>query len=208
MTPPLVVGLTGGIASGKTTVANWLTELGVPVIDADTLARELVTPGTPAFEEVVAAFGNEALTNHGELDRVKLRALVFADPEQRQRLESILHPRIRTEMVRRVRAVQTPYCVLCIPLLLERDQRDLVDRVLVVDAPPELQIARAQARDRTDRGTIEAILHVQAHRAERLAAADDVIANNADLAQLRAQVLALHHRYLRLARTNLPGKAK
>jgi dephospho-CoA kinase len=204
----LVVGLTGGIASGKSTVTDYLAELGVPVIDADILARELVEPDTPTFEEVVATFGTGVLDAAGQLDRARLRALVFDNPERRRQLEGILHPRIRAEMQRRVQTLDTPYCVLCIPLLLETGQRAQVHRVLVVDTPPELQIRRVQARDGSERRIIDGILRAQVGRAERLAAADDVIENQGDLAELRAQVRALHRRYLTLAADNLRARDK
>lgn len=208
MGPRLVVGLTGGIASGKSTVADYLTKLGVPVIDADVLARELVEPYKPAFKEVVATFGTEVLDSTGQLDRARLRAVVFDNPERRRQLEGILHPRIRAEMQRRVQAIEAPYCVLCIPLLLETGQRDQVHRVLVVDTPPELQIRRVQARDGSDRQIIDGILRAQVGRAERLAAADDVIENRGDLAELHAQIRALHRRYLACATDNLRASDK
>lgn len=208
MKPPLVVGLTGGIASGKTTVANWLAAFGVPVIDADVLAHELVLSGKPAFTEVVAAFGEQMINDQGELDRARMRALVFSHPEKRKQLEAILHPRIRHEMRRRIRALAAPYCVLSVPLLLESGQQDLVDRVLVIDVPPPLQVARAQQRDGTDRATIDGILNAQADRAARRAAADDIIDNSSDLAELRAQVMMVHIRYLELARADLPRRTE
>lgn len=208
MKPPLVVGLTGGIASGKTTVANWLAVFGVPVIDADVLARDLVFPGKPAFKEVIAAFGEHMLTDAGTLDRGKMRTLVFSHPEQRRQLEAILHPRVRREMRRRVRALAAPYCVLSIPLLLESGQQDLVDRVLVVDTPAALQMARTRARDGSDTETIMGILNAQASRSSRRAAADDIIDNSGGLAELRAQVMMLHVRYLELARADLPRKTE
>lgn len=208
MKRPLVVGLTGGIASGKTTVANWLAGFGVPVIDADVLARSLVLPGKPALKEVVVAFGEEVLNDAGQLDRARMRTLVFNNPEKRKQLEEILHPRIRQQMRQRVRALAAPYCILSVPLLIESGQQDLVDRVLVVDVPPTIQVARVQARDATDRETIEGILNAQANRAARRAAADDLIDNSGDLAELRAQVMVLHVRYLELARANLPTRAE
>lgn len=208
MRPPLVVGLTGGIASGKTTVANWFAAFGVPVIDADVLAHELVLSGRPAFREVVAIFGEQMINDKGELDRAKMRALVFSHPEQRKQLETILHPRIRDEMRRRIRALAAPYCVLSVPLLLESGQQDLVDRILVIDVPPQLQTARVQQRDGTDRKTIDGILNAQANPAARRAAADDIIDNSGDLAELRAQVMMLHIRYLELAQTDLPRRTE
>ncbi len=208
MKPPLVIGLTGGIASGKSTVANWLAAFGVPVIDADVLSRELVFPGKPAFEEVIAAFGEQIVNDAGHLDRPKLRTLVFTHPEKRRQLEAILHPRVWREMRRRIRALSAPYCVISIPLLVESGQQHLVDRVLVVDTPSALQIARTTARDGSDQETIHGILNAQASRADRRAAAHDLIENSGDLAELRAQVMMLHVRYLELARANLPRKTE
>lgn len=208
MKRPLVIGLTGGIASGKTTVANCLAAFGVPVIDADVLARELVMAGRPAFKEVVATFGRQMINERGELDRGRMRALVFRDAEKRKQLEAILHPRIRHEMCRQIRALAAPYCVLSIPLLFESGQQDLVDRILVVDAPPSIQADRVQERDGTDKETINGILSAQTSRAARRAAADDIIDNSGNLAELRAQVTMLHARYLELARANLPRRTE
>lgn len=192
----LVIGLTGGIGSGKSTVARLFAELGVPVIDTDLLARELVEPGEAAFEEVVAAFGPEILAGDGRLDRPRLRGIVFADPHKRRQLEAILHPRIRAAVRERINALETPYCIVAIPLLVETAQRDLVDRVLVIDVPPEVQLSRAAARDGVPEEQVRAIMASQACRAERLAAADDVIANEGDIEQLRTCVTDLHTRYM------------
>lgn len=208
--PRLVVGLTGGIGSGKSAVSEHFARLGVPVIDADAVARDVVAPGRAALSEIVDAFGPDLLTPEGILDRRRLRERVFREPRERRRLEAILHPRIRDEMLRRLRAVEAPYCVLCIPLLLETDQRDLVDRVLVVDTSPQHQIERTQARDGSPRETIERIMRSQLGREERLAAADDVIENDGTLEQLRTRVEALHERYLSMVESesgpHLPPK--
>ncbi|NIR61925.1 MAG: dephospho-CoA kinase [Gammaproteobacteria bacterium] len=195
----LKVGLTGGIGSGKSTAAAYFRERGAPVLDADEIARELVAPGRPALDEIVETFGPDLLRPDGRLDRHRLRRRVFDDPEQRRRLEAILHPRVRAELERRLAALDARYCVLVVPLLLEAGYRDLVDRVLVIDAPPELQRERAQARDGLPRTQVEAIAAAQAERAERLAAADEVIRNDGDLEKLRAQVAALDERYRRLS---------
>jgi dephospho-CoA kinase len=192
------VGLTGGIGSGKSTVANLFAELGVPIIDADRVAREVVEPGERALEEVVAAFGPGVLEPTGRLDRAALRARIFANEQDRTRLEAILHPRIRARMETLAEEASAPYCVLCIPLLVETRQLDLVDRVLVVDAPEELQVARVCARDGLAADSVQAILRAQAPREARLAAADDVVRNGGDVADLRRQVEALHRRYLAL----------
>ena len=196
---PLVVGLTGGIGSGKSAVSRCFEDLGVPVVDTDRIAREIVAPGQPALAAVVAAFGEGILDPSGGLDRAAMRRRVFADPQARGRLESILHPRIRAESRRRLAATRAPYAVLVVPLLVETGQAPEIDRVLVVDVPESLQIARTMARDDLDRATVGAILDSQAKRSERLAAADDVIENTADLETLRRAVATLHHRYLALA---------
>lgn len=196
----LVVGLTGGIGSGKTTVANYFSALGVPLIDADVIARELVEPGSPVLNEIVECFGPDVLNTGGDLDRLRLRHRVFTDPGQRRRLESILHPRIRAEMARRIRQLDAPYCIVSIPLMVETAQTDLVDRVLVVDCPPELQRQRIAQRDGWPADEISGALQAQATRAQRLHAADDVIVNDRDLDTLRHTVDSLHRSYLCLSR--------
>ena len=195
----LRIGLTGGIGSGKSTVAALFAACGVPVIDADIIARELVQPGQPALEEITAAFGREVLDEAGRLDRARLRDLVFADPARRERLEAILHPRIRAEMERRLAGCSAPYALLVIPLLFEAGHRDLVDRVLVVDLPEDQQRTRVIARDALPVGQIDAILAAQASRKQRHDGADDLIDNSRDPAALERQVDRLHARYLRLA---------
>ena len=195
----LRIGLTGGIGSGKSTVAALFAARGVPVIDADIVARERVEPGQPALDEITAAFGRELLDEAGRLNRARLRDLVFADPARRERLEAILHPRIRAEMERRLADCSAPYALLVIPLLFEADQRDLVDRVLVVDLPENEQRTRVIARDALPAGQIDAILAAQASRKQRHDGADDLIDNSGDPAALERQVDTLHARYLRLA---------
>ena len=178
----LVVGLTGGIGSGKSTAAAYFQQLGVPVIDADQIAHDLVTPGQPALTQIADQFGQHILTEDGQLDRAKLRECVFADPQQRHRLESLLHPLIREEIRRRIARLQTPYVIVAIPLLVETQQFDLVDRVLVIDTEQQLQIERVRQRDHLDSEAIMAILQAQASREQRLARADDIIVNNGDKA--------------------------
>lgn len=199
----LRIGLTGGIGAGKSTVAEIFASLGVPVFDADLVAREVVEPGAPALAEVVGAFGPGVLGPDGRLDRAHLRTRIFADDTARTRLEAILHPRIRARMEALARATDAEYCLLVIPLLVERGQRHLVDRVLVVDAPESLQVERVCARDGVTPEAARAILRTQAARAERLAAADDVVRNTGATARLRREVEALHHRYRRLAQASL-----
>jgi dephospho-CoA kinase len=194
---PYRVALTGGIASGKTSVANLFAARGVPVIDTDVIARQVVEPGEPALAAVVEAFGDQILGEDGRLDRARMREHVFADAAARRRLESILHPAIRAEMERQSRAAGGPYQLLVIPLLVESGRRDHVDRVLVVDVPEVTQVERLMRRDASTREQAEAALRAQATRDARLAFADDVIENTGDLAALEAQVAALHRDYLR-----------
>jgi len=199
MPAPLRIGLTGGIASGKSAVAGAFERLGVPTIDTDRLAREVVEPGQPAFDAVVAAFGPEVVGADGRLDRRALRARVFADAAVRHRLEAIMHPAIRAATAAAVATVSAPYVVIAIPLLVETGQRAAFDRVLVVDCPPDVQLARLRERDAESAAGAAAILAAQASRESRLAAADDVIDNSGSLAALEAAVRSLHGRYLTLA---------
>lgn len=196
---PLRIGLTGGIASGKTTAARYFAARGIPVIDADELARIVVEPGQPALEAVVREFGRGVLDADGRLDRRGLRQTVFADPDRRRRLEQILHPAIRGEMMRQATAAAGPYVILAIPLLVEGGRATAVDRVLVVDCPPALQRERLLQRDAETPERAEAMLAAQATREQRLAAADDVIVNDGTLAELEAAVDRLDHRYRALA---------
>ncbi|MCU0974847.1 MAG: dephospho-CoA kinase [Steroidobacteraceae bacterium] len=195
----LRIGLTGGIASGKSAVADLFARRGVAVLDTDQIARDVVAPGTPGLAEVVEAFGPVVLAPDGSLDRRALRERVFANPADRRRLESILHPRIRAELERRSAVAGGPYQVLVIPLLVEGTGQTRVDRVLVVDCPEELQVARLVARDGGTESSARAILAAQASRAERLAVADDVIENDGAREALETAVAALDARYRRLA---------
>ena len=197
--PPFRVALTGGIASGKSTVANLFAELGVPLIDTDVIAREVVEPGRPALAAIVAAFGPGVLDAQGCLDRRRMRERIFADPAAKQRLEAILHPAIRAEMERQSRVAGGPYQVLVIPLLAESGRRDHVDRVLLVDVPEALQVERLALRDGVSRSQAKAALNAQATRAERLAIADDVIQNAGRVDELKQRVRALHEKYLQFA---------
>ena len=196
---PFRVALTGGIASGKTAVANLFATHSVPVIDTDIIAREVVEPGQPALAAVVDAFGTGVLAADGRLDRPRLRERIFGDAEARRRLEAILHPAIRAEMERQSRAAGGPYQVLVIPLLVEGGRRDHIDRVLVVDVPESTQIERLMRRDGVSRDQAEAALRAQASRDARLAFADDVIENTGDVAALETRVAKLHGNYLRRA---------
>ena len=195
-----VIALTGGIAAGKSAVTRRFAALGVPIHDADVAAREVVAPGSEGLAAVVAAFGDEALDAHGHLDRAAMRRRVFADPLARKTLEAIVHPRVRQWLHERALADTAPYCLLAIPLLVENlDHYRWIDRVLVVDAPADLQLARLMARDGIDEALARRMLAQQAERAQRLALAHDVIDNSGDEAALDAAVAALHQRYLALA---------
>ena len=199
---PWVVGLTGGIGSGKTTVANLFAELGVPLVDTDLIAHQLTAAHGAAMPAITEAFGTGVITAAGALDRAAMRQLVFADPGARQRLEAILHPLIRAESQRQcvAAAAVAPYVLLVVPLLVESGTyRERCRRIAVVDCPENVQIARVMARSGLSAEQVQAILNVQASRAERLAAADDVILNDADPATLPVQVAALHRQYLALA---------
>jgi dephospho-CoA kinase len=196
---PFRVGLTGGIASGKTTVARLFEALGVPVIDTDVLAREVVKPGSPVLQQIVARFGADVLAADGTLNRPALRALVFSDPAARADLERLTHPAIRELLEARSAAAGGDYQIHVIPLLAETQGQNRVDRVLVVDCDPQLQIRRLQARDGSTLEQAHKILAAQASREARLALADDVIVNDGDIARLRDQVETLHFRYRELA---------
>jgi dephospho-CoA kinase len=196
MTP--LIGLTGGIGTGKSTVCKLFAERGVAVIDADAVAKELVALDQPALQAIVQEFGKGIIDAKGRLRRDRLRSIVFSDPEQRKRLEKLLHPLILEEMLSRANRAEGPHCILCIPLLVETDQSSAVDRVLVVDAPQALQIQRVMERDHLTIDEIKAIMHAQASREDRLEAADDVIMNASDMTKLAEQVNALHQKYLAL----------
>ncbi len=190
------VGLTGGIASGKSIVSDRLLELGAAVVDTDVIAREQTAPGMPALEEIVQAFGANLVARNGELNRAKLREAVFADPGARKRLEGILHPRIRQTAWECARTAPGSYLVMVIPLLAETGFTAGLDRVLVIDAPRELQMKRLRARDGATYRQARAILAAQANRRQRRALADDVILNDGSVEALRAQTDRLHLRYL------------
>jgi dephospho-CoA kinase len=194
----LRVGLTGGIGSGKSTVSAMFAALGVPVIDADCIGRDLVKPGASALEAIIGRFGASVLTD-GELDRAKLRLLIFSDADAKHWLETLLHPSIYEEMHRQALGVNYPYCLLVVPLLLETGRRNFVDRLLVVDCDAALQVARVQARNGLSKKDIDRMRSAQAGRSERLAAADDILKNNGGLASLEMQVKRLHALYLRIA---------
>jgi dephospho-CoA kinase len=193
------VGLTGGIASGKSTAARFFGALGIPILDSDQVARDVVEPGQPPLERLVERFGRKILTPDGHLDRPALRDIVFADPRARADLEALTHPAIGAAMEARSAAAGGPYQILVIPLLVEKNLAAHVDRVLVVDCDEELQIRRLRDRDGSTPEQVQAILKAQAPRAARLKAADDVIHNDTDMSAVRDQVATLHARYLELA---------
>ena len=197
--PGLVVALTGGVAAGKSAVTRRFGALGVPVHDADVAAREVIAPGSEGLAEVVSAFGADVLDERGQLDRPSMRRRVFADPAARRRLEAIIHPRVRAWLRERALTDSTPYCLLAIPLLAENiAQYRWVDRVLVIDVPESVQLARLIARDGVDEALARRMIAQQATRADRLALADDVIDNSGDESALDQAVAALHQRYLTL----------
>src|SRR5579862_4969609 len=199
MSKPFRVGLTGGIASGKSTAARFFGALGVPIIDTDQLARDVVEPGQPPLERLVERFGPSILTPDGHLDRPALRNIVFSDPKARADLEALTHPAIGAAMEARSATAGGPSQILVIPLLVEKNLSSHVDRVLVVDCDEALQVSRIHQRDGSTPEQAEAILRAQAPRAARLKAADDVIRNDAAIDSVRKQVAALHARYLKLA---------
>lgn len=204
--PILRIGLTGGIASGKSAVANEFASLGIAVVDADLISRELVEPGQPALARIVGLFGPGVLDASGHLDRRRLRELVFADASQRKLLEEVLHPAVRAELIRRSSESTGPYQILVVPLLVENGLNHLVDRILVVDAPESTQVERLKARDSIGPEQASRMLAAQTNRAARLAEADDIITNTGSLSDLKAQVAELHQKYLGLRLLQPLGK--
>jgi dephospho-CoA kinase len=197
----LVVGLTGGIGSGKSAAADEFAAHGATVVDTDAIARELTEEGGAAVAHVEKLFGTEFLDEGGAMNRKKVRDLVFADPAAKRALEALLHPMIREESARRIAAAGGPYVIHVVPLLIESpDYRSRVDRILVVDCPEETQLARVRARSGLSEDEVRAIMRTQSSRAERLAAAHDVIDNRGSRDALRKQVAALHKKYLQFAR--------
>jgi len=196
---PYRVGLTGGIASGKSTAAKFFGALGVPIIDTDQLARDVVEPGQPPLERLVERFGQGILTEDGHLDRPALRNIVFSDPKARADLEALTHPAIGAAVEARSTELGGVYQILVLPLLVEKNLGSQLNRVLVVDCDEELQIRRLQSRDGSTLEQARAILNAQASRSSRLKAAHDVIKNEGDMSAVREQVEQLHARYLELA---------
>lgn len=195
------VGLTGGIGSGKTAVADRFKRFNVPLIDADVITRELVAPGAPALDCIVQRFGETVLKHNGELDRRQLREIIFQDPEARKDLEAILHPEVHHEIAKRLARISAPYGLAVVPLLVETGMSDLFDRIIVVDCDEAEQIKRVMQRDACSKQHAQAVLQTQANRAARLAIATDIIHNGADFAQLDQEVKRLHYRLIELAGT-------
>lgn len=195
----LIVGLTGGIGSGKTVASDYLASRGIAVVDADLAAREVVAPGQPALAAIASRFGADMLNADGTLNRRALREIVFADDSARRDLEAITHPAIRAEIRRQLLASTSPYTVLVSPLLLETDQHELVDRVLLIDAAEATQRARTVARDTVAPEQVDAIMNAQLSREARRARADDVVVNDGDVEHLHVLLDKIHQRYLRLA---------
>lgn len=195
----LVIGLTGSIGSGKSTVANLFAQHGVPVIDADVIARTITKPGTRAHQAISERFGQEVLNEDQTLDRASLREIIFTQPEERKWLEALLHPEILQAMQTDIATLKAPYCLAVIPLLLETEAASFINRVLVVDIPEEIQLQRASLRDNSTREKIKSIIDTQIGRSQRLAQADDIINNAGSPADLAQQVDKLHQHYLKLA---------
>jgi dephospho-CoA kinase len=195
----MIIGLTGGIGSGKTAAANrFASEHGIHVVDADLKSRVVVEPGKPALSHIVDRFGDAILLEDGNLNRAALRERVFAEPQERQWLEQLLHPLIREEIMTDLQSARSPYALLVSPLLVESGQNSLTKRIIVVDVPEAMQLARTVQRDAVPEAQVRAIMQAQAQREERLRHAHDVLTNDSDLAALHAQVDALHQRYLKL----------
>ena len=194
-----ILGLTGGIGSGKTTVANLFAELGIELVDADLIAREIVQPGEPALQQIVEHFGATILQTDGSLDRAKLRQIIFATPAERSWLEQLTHPLIRQRIQQRLDQADSDYAILVSPLLLETDQHLLCDHILVIDLPETLQVARTVQRDGNSEKQVNAILKAQCSRAQRFELADSVIDNSQSPQTLKAQIKQLDLKFRALA---------
>lgn len=194
-----IIALTGGIGSGKTTIANAFAALGVPLVDADIIAREVVAPGTSALQAITEHFGHDVLIPDGSLNRALLRQKIFTNKQEKQWINQLLHPLIHQETRRQLEQIIAPYVIWVIPLLVENNLGHLADRILVVDSLPEVQISRVATRDGMSYQQVENILAAQASRSERLAYADDVISNHDSAQTIAPRVTELHQQYLRLA---------
>ncbi len=199
---PLTIGLTGGIGSGKSAVSQIFADLGVPVIDTDQLSRELVQQGSPLLNKIKDYFGNEIVLKSGELDRKQLRQIVFRDEAKKLWLEKLLHPEIKQSIIEQLENISENYVVIVVPLLLENDNYNFINRVLVVDCSESLQLNRAMARDKSSPDEIKKIIASQMPRSKRLQMADDIIVNEDTLESLEKKVLELHEKYQHLKRNN------
>ena len=196
-----IVGLTGGIGSGKTTVANLFAELGITLVDADIVAREVVAKGSEGLTRIIEHFGADVCQNDGSLNRIALREIIFNQPHQRDWLNNLLHPMIRNTMLKQVQQADSAYVIMVVPLLFENGLDKLVNTTLVVDVDPKLQISRTSERDKVASTQVEQIILSQMPRDQRLSKADDIIDNQGQLNALRSKVASLHHKYLELAKT-------
>ena len=203
MSKPWILGLTGGIGSGKSAAAQHFSDLGISLIDADHAARWVVEPGRPALAQIVERFGANVLQADGQLDRAALRSLIFQAPAQRHWLEALLHPLINQEINSYLASAQSPYAILVSPLLIESGQHHLTQRILVIDAPEHLQVQRTMQRDQSSAAQVQAILQAQASRDERLRHAHDILVNDRDQLWLQSEVERLHHFYLTLRKGQL-----
>lgn len=198
-----VIGLTGGIGSGKTAASDYLAEKGITVVDADVVARLVVEPNQPALQTIEQRFGSQVIHADGTLDRRALREIVFADPSARKDLEAITHPAIGMEIFRQLQTSNSPYTLLVSPLLLESSQHKMAQRILLIDVPEALQLARTANRDQVDEAQVKAIMAAQMSRTDKRSRADDIVVNDADLASLHKQLDDLHKQYLEMARKNV-----
>lgn len=196
----LIIGVTGGIGSGKTAATDAFSDLGIDIIDADTSARTVVKKGQPALLKIAEKFGSEILLETGELDRAALRKVVFSDPKHRQWLEALTHPLIREDIVKGLTNATSPYVILSSPLLIESSQFKLAHRILVIDVSEETQLKRTIKRDSNDEKQVQAIINAQISRSKRLEYADDIISNESDLNNLQQQVKVLHETYLEMSK--------
>jgi len=202
MSKALRVAITGGIGSGKSTVSSIFQSIGVPVIDTDNISRTLVKSGEPCLDAIIDEFGEDLLVSTGEIDRHKLRTIIFNDSEAKKKLEDILHTEIYQEIERLASNIDHPYCLVAVPLLVETQATEKFDRILLVDVPEEIQLTRASKRDKASKKSISDIINTQASRAQRLKYADDIIDNNVNIEELKGAVVKLHDQYLKLAKSN------
>ena len=195
----VVIGLTGGIGSGKTAASDYLASKGIQVVDADQVARQVVEPGQPALAAIRDHFGDQVILPDGQLDRRALREIVFSDPQARRQLEAITHPAIGAEILRQLQAADSPYVLLVSPLLLETTQHQMASRILLIDVPEALQLARTSARDEVPESQVRNIIAAQMSRQDKRSRADDIVVNDDSLEQLHEKLDALHQQYLALA---------